>query len=192
MKQMATALRTIGNLPESDVERFVMLARRVEVAKGSYFIQEGVETNRLGYVERGLFQNVYATEKGDACAFGFSAENDFLYECQAMRTFAAAHYSIQAIEDSVVWTVDYRAWVAPFRDSVWWNKTLLDLTTLESAEKSEREIRLMSLTGRERYTHFRERYSHLEDRIKQHMVAAYLGISPVSLSRIRREMGLIS
>ncbi len=192
MKQLLSALRTIGDLPQSEAERFVALARRNEIAKGEYFIQEGRETNRLGYVERGLFQNLCLTEKGVACTFGFSAENDFLYECQAMRTFAAAHYSIQAIENSVVWTVDYRAWVAPFRDSVWWNKLLLDLTTLESAEKSEREIRLMSLTGRERYTHFRERYSHLEHRIKQHMIAAYLGISPVSLSRIRREMGLIS
>lgn len=108
-----------------------------------------------------------------------------------MRTFEAAHYSVQAIEDSVVWTIDYRAWVEPFRDSAWWNKILLDLTTVESSAKSGREIRLMSMTGRERYAHFRDHYSHLEDRIKQHMIAAYLGISPVSLSRIRREMGLI-
>lgn len=188
---MFSALHTIDNLPQSEIDRFVTLAKRSTIEKGSYFIQEGAETNRLGYVESGLFQNVYATEKGDDCAFGFMAENDFLYECHAMRTFEAAHYSVQAIEGSVVWEVDYKAWVEPFRESAWWNKILLDLTTLESAEKSEREIRLMSLTGRERYTHFREQYSHLEHRIKQHMIASYLGISPVSLSRIRRDMGLI-
>ncbi len=191
MKQLAEALQTIGNLPESAIERFVELARRTEITKGSYFIQEGVKTNRLGYVEHGLFQNAYSTEKGDACTFGFSAENGFLYECQAMRTLEAAHYSVQAIEDSIVWAVDYQVWIEPFRDSVWWNKILLDLTTVESSAKSGREIRLMSMTGREHYAHFLENYSHLEDRINQHRVAAYLGISPVSLSRIRREMGLI-
>lgn len=188
---MRIALQSIGNLPQAEIERFVMLAKRNKINLGSYFIEEGVETNRLGYVESGLFQNVYGTEKGDNCAFGFTAENGFIYECHAMRTFEVAHYSVQAIEDSIVWEVDYRAWVEPFRETAWWNKILLDLTTLESAEKSEREIRLMSLTGRERYTHFREQYSHLELRIKQHMIASYLGISPVSLSRIRRDMGLI-
>ena len=125
------------------------LARRREMAKGSYFIQEGSETNRLGFVKHGLFQNTYLTEKGDECAFSFTAENEFIYECHAMRTFDVAQYSVQAIEDSIVLLVDYKAWVAPFKDSVWWNKILLDLTTAESSEKSEREIRLMSLTGRE-------------------------------------------
>ncbi len=85
MKQLAKALQTIENLPKSAIERFVVLARRMEITKGSYFIQEGAKTNRLGFVERGLFQNAYSTEKGNTCTFGFSAENGFLYECQAMR-----------------------------------------------------------------------------------------------------------
>ena len=191
MKELFNALQSIENLPDSEINRFVDLAKRKKITNGSYFIQEGGKTNRLGFVKKGLFQNAYLTEKGGNCAFVFTAENGFIYECHAMRTFESAHYSVQAIEDSVVWEVDYKAWVEPFRDSVWWNKILLDLTTLESAGKSEREIRLMSLTGRERYTHFREHYSHLEHRIKQHMIASYLGISPVSLSRIRRDMGLI-
>ena len=92
MKQLRSALRTIGNLPQAEIERFVLLAKRIKVDSGSYFIEEGMETNRLGYVESGLFQNVYATEKGDKCAFGFTAENGFIYECHAMRTFEAAHH----------------------------------------------------------------------------------------------------
>ena len=192
MKELFAALQSIGNLPDSEIKRFIDLAKRRKIANGSYFIHEGSETNRLGFVKKGLFQNTYLTEKGDECAFAFTAENGFIYECHAMRTFDVVHYSIQAIEDSIVLEVDYKAWVAPFVDSAWWNKILLDLTTLESSEKSGREIRLLTLTGRERYAHFLENYSHLEHRIKQHMIASYLGISPVSLSRIRKEMGLIA
>jgi CRP-like cAMP-binding protein len=192
MKELFGALESIGDLPNSEIRRFVDLAKRRRIANGSYFIQEGSRTNRLGFVKRGLFQNTYLTKKGDECAFAFTAENGFIYECHAMRTFDVAHYSVQAIEDSIVLEVDYKTWVAPFIESVWWNKILLDLTTLESSEKSGREIRLLTLTGRERYAHFLENYSHLEHRIKQHMIASYLGISPVSLSRIRRDMGLIA
>jgi CRP-like cAMP-binding protein len=191
MKKLFSALQSIGNLPDAEIKRFIELARIKEIAKGSYFILEGSKTNRLGVVKKGLFQNTYLTEKGDECAFAFTAENEFIYECRAMRTFDTAQYSVQAIEDSIILEVDYKAWIEPFKDSVWWNKILLDLTTVESSEKSSREIRLMSMTGRERYAHFLENYSHIEHRIKQYMIASYLGITSVSLSRIRKEMGLI-
>ena len=192
MKNLCRELQSIGNLPDSEVKRFTELAKRKKIAKGSYFIREGYRTNKLGFVKKGLFRSLYLAEKGDECTFAFTAENEFIYECRAMRTFDVAQYSVQAIENAIVLEVDYKAWVAPFRDSVWWNKTLLDLTTAESSEKSGREIRLMSLTGRQRYAHFLENYSHLEHRLKQHMIASYLGITPVSLSRIRKEMGLIA
>ena len=192
MKELVRILQSIGDIPDAEIKRFVALIKRTEVAKGSYFIREGYKTNRLGFVEKGLFRNVYLSEKGEECTFAFSAENDFIYECHAMRTFEAAQYSIQAIENSTILEVDYKAWVEPFKDSSWWNKTLLDLTTLELSMKSTREIELMNLNGRERYAHFLERYSGIEHRVKQHVIASYLGITPVSLSRIRKRMALLA
>ncbi|MDB5243342.1 MAG: Crp/Fnr family transcriptional regulator, partial [Spirosoma sp.] len=38
----------------------------------------------------------------------------------------------------------------------------------------------------ERYRQFLERYPHFEQRIPQHQVASFLGITPESLSRIRK------
>ncbi len=191
MNELFAQLQGIGNLPEQEIRRFIELVKVKELAKGHFFIREGHETNKLGVIKKGLFRNVYLTENGSECTFSFSAENDFIYECQAMRTFDVAQYSVQAIEQSTIFEVDYKAWVEPFKDSVWWNKLLLDLTTAESSEKSSREISLMSLSAPERYAEFLKKYAHLESRLKQHMIASYLGISPVSLSRIRKEMGLI-
>ena len=192
MSELIDVLQSIGNIPDSEIERFVELSRRAKLAKGSYFIREGYRTNRLGFVEKGLFRNLYLTESGEECTFAFSAENEFIYECRAMRTFEEAQYSIQAIEDSTVVEIDYKSWVEPFKDSGWWNKILLDLTASELSLKSSREIELMNLSGRERYAHFLDKYSAIEHRVKQHTVASYLGITPVSLSRIRKDMGLLT
>ena len=192
MKELVNILQSIGDISGDEIERFVELSNRTEVAKDAYFIREGYRTNRLGFVEKGLFRNVYLTEDGEECTFAFSAENTFIYECQAMRTFDPAQYSIQAIEDSTIIDIDYKTWVEPFKDSAWWNKILLDLTTLELNEKRHREVELMKLNGRDRYTHFLEKYGDLECRIKQHVIASYLGVTPVTLSRIRKEMGLLA
>lgn len=192
MEELFAQLHLIGNLPKHEIKRFIELAKVKEIAKGSFFIREGHETNKLGVVKKGLFRSVYLTEKGSDCTLAFSAENDFIYECCAMRTFDVAQYSVQAIEQSFIFEVDYKVWVEPFKDSVWWNKILLDLTAAESSEKSGREISLMSLSGHGRYLEFLKNYSHLESRLRQHIIASHLGITPVSLSRIRKEMGLIS
>ena len=192
MKELSRILRSIGNIPDYEVERFVDLVRIVQIPKGAYFIREGYKTNRLGFVEKGLFRNLYLTENGEEYTFAFNAENDFIYECNAMRTFSVAQYSIQAIESSIIHEIDYGIWVEPFKDSAWWNKILLDLTEAELSQKRSREIELLNLSNRERYAHFLERYSTIAHRIKKHVIASYLGITPVSLSRIRKDMGLLA
>lgn len=192
MRELVNLLQSIGDIPETEIKRFVALCSRTAVAKDAYFIREGYRTSRLGFVEKGLFRSLYLTEDGAECTFSFSAEKTFLYECQAMRTLDVAHYSVQALEDSTIVEIDYKLWAKPFEDSAWWNKILLDLTASELSEKQIREVELMQLSGRDRYTHFLEKYGDLECRIKQHVIASYLGVTPVTLSRVRKEMGLIA
>lgn len=50
----------------------------------------------------------------------------------------------------------------------------------------ERLIGCMRLTAAERYRDFKDRHPALVNRIPQHHIAAYLGISPEFLSKIRR------
>ena len=54
--------------------------------------------------------------------------------------------------------------------------------------KQMREIELLLEDAQSRYIHFLDQYPMLHKRLKQHYIASYLGISPVSLSRIRRKM----
>ena len=51
-----------------------------------------------------------------------------------------------------------------------------------------RLIEFLLLDAESRYKIFLEEYSTLENRVKQHMVASYLGITPIALSRIRKKM----
>lgn len=190
MNEIAQILHSIG-VPESETQRFLELARRTEVTKGTYFIREGYATSRLGFVERGLFRSLYLAEDGEEYTFAFSAENDFIYECNAMRSSDIAQYSVQAIESSQIVEVNYEVWVEPFKDSVWWNKILLDLTELELSLKRRREVELLNLDARARYAHFLEQHADIGHRIKQRMVATYLGVTPVTLSRIRKDMSTV-
>ncbi|MEZ4684940.1 MAG: hypothetical protein R3B47_02410 [Bacteroidia bacterium] len=58
----------------------------------------------------------------------------------------------------------------------------------ELALKVDKEIQLASLTAKERLIKFRERFPLLENRVPHPTIASYLGITNVSLSRLRKEM----
>ena len=51
-------------------------------------------------------------------------------------------------------------------------------------ESEKKEHQLLIFNAAERYEYFLKNYSHLQKRIHQYMIAMYLGITPVSLSRI--------
>ena len=55
-------------------------------------------------------------------------------------------------------------------------------------QKEQREIQLVLLDAAERYQIFRAEFPELEQLIPQYQVAAYLGVSPTQLSRIRKKM----
>ena len=58
-------------------------------------------------------------------------------------------------------------------------------------QHAQREAELLSLTPEVRYQVFLQTHGDLVGQIPQHHVASYLGISPVSLSRIRARLGMI-
>jgi CRP-like cAMP-binding protein len=48
---------------------------------------------------------------------------------------------------------------------------------------------IMSLSLEERYTAFTTIYPHIVQRVPQHMIASYMGLTPETLSRVRKKMG---
>ena len=58
----------------------------------------------------------------------------------------------------------------------------------ELTRKVDKEIGLASLTAKERLLKFREQYPMLENLIPHTDIASYLGITNISLSRLRRDL----
>ncbi|HZI52718.1 MAG TPA: Crp/Fnr family transcriptional regulator, partial [Chitinophagaceae bacterium] len=56
-----------------------------------------------------------------------------------------------------------------------------------SAAKDKRIVHSLTATAEERYSDFLETYPNIVQRVPQHMLASYLGITPETLSRIRRK-----
>ena len=186
MDSLIEFVKNCIDLPKSEEIKFLKLLSVKQVSKGDYFIQEGEIPKKFGYVHRGLFRYFYLKNKGNEVTKSFIEEGNFVSSYSAMITHKPSAMYIEALEDSIVYEIKYPEWVKLKEGDPCWNQLLIAMLEKAFTIKETRERELLLLSADERYLIFKNEFLNIEKRVKQHLVASYLGISPVSLSRLRK------
>lgn len=185
-------VKSIIDLPEEQERSLLKKSRSQVLRKRESFIKEGRIPKEFAYVKKGLFRYFYSDEKGHDYTKGFFPEKTFLSAYTSMINREPSLLTIEALEDSEIVVIDYHKWELLRKQHHCWDKFLVALLGKGYAAKVKRERELLLFDAKTRYDLFREEYRHLENRIPQHLIASFLGITPVALSRIRKKMGLIN
>lgn len=181
-------VKHIVDLPEAEEAKVLKLLKPVKIAKGEYYIREGQIPKKFGFVEQGLFRYLYINNKGTEFTKNFILENNFISAYSAMISQQPSRMFIEALEDSFVYDISYNDWLDLKKGHECWNQFLVTILEKAFSTKEIRERDLLLLEAQERYNLFKKEFPTLEHRIKQHLIASYLGISPISLSRIRNKL----
>jgi len=158
------------------------------VVKKNEFIIRAGEVARHGiFVVSGCLRTYTIDNKGKEHILQFSVEDWWTGDQNSFMTGTPTPYFIEALEDSEVLLFDDPAM----------KKVLALIPSMaiqyaeglqkHSAAKSKRLASSLSATAEERYEDFLKTYPKIAQRVPQHMIASYLGISPETLSRIRKE-----
>ena len=145
------------------------------IRKGEILQQKGELNTKVFHVDKGLLRSYAIDEKGREHIFTFASERCCIADGQKPEN--PAELFIDAIEDSTV-TIYEKEQEPTFKGSGY-IKMIYGL--------QRRVIMLMSSTAFERYENFLETYPDIAQRVPQHMIASYLGITPESLSKIKRK-----
>ncbi len=170
---------------ESDWQAMESFLRPLVLSSGEYFARQGERPQRLGFIISGLVRVFYSTPAGVERIVIFRDEGRPVSAYFAYLEGGLSPFSIQAIEDSFLLVAMLRDITALTSRHPYWAGIAADYTRALFTEKEQRERELLSMSAAQRYEMFKERYPGIEARVKQHHVAAYLGITPVALSRIR-------
>jgi CRP-like cAMP-binding protein len=187
---LLNTIRAMAHLPAAEEAKLNAIASQQLIPKNERFLDAGVVPRKFAFVNRGLFRYFYVNPKGSEFTKGFFSENSFIISYTAMVRGYGSYYTIEALEDSEIVVIDYAGWKALYENHPCWSALLIAMLEKGFAKKETRERELLLHSAEERYRSFLLEYPQLEDRIKQHMVASYLGITPVALSRIRKSMNL--
>lgn len=156
--------------------------------KDAVLLRDGEVCNSIFFVEKGLLRSFSINESGKEHIIQFAPENWFVSDRSSNYFNAPSDFFIDAVEDSEVVLIDPQFFnlasdLSPqFRQ---YNDRLLHNHILHL---QKRVNLLLSASAEKRYLDFIDLYPDLTLRVPQWMIASYLGITPESLSRVRKEL----
>ncbi|AWI38773.1 hypothetical protein BA81_15841 [Bacillus safensis FO-36b] len=155
-----------------------------QLKAGTCMIKAGDPVKHAYFCITGLFRLFYLLPDGREYNVAFTLEDDFATSYASMINGQLSPYSIEAMEDSIVIEIPYDLLQMLMDRSHMWERFVRVSVERLYTRKEKRERELLYLPAIERYQAFLLKYPGLHQRIAQYHIASYIGISPVSLSRL--------
>jgi CRP-like cAMP-binding protein len=185
---MLRVLEEHGRLPGEEWDKLARLLSTLVLEKNDYFVCQGDRPDRLGLITGGVFRVFCITDSGDEKTLAFRTKGQFLAAYSPFLKNRDSWYSIQALTTAELVYLSLGDFKRLTTGHPCWEKIVKEYMVRLFIEKEDRERSFLTEDARTRYEQFRENYPEIEQVIPQYYIASYLGISPVSLSRIRGEI----
>lgn len=167
-------------------EQLQSLGKVKLAAKRSYLFRQGENTGSFFYVQEGLIKAFYETQDGKLYTKAFVKEGGFIASMRAVVHGEPSSFSSICLENSKILEIPRPALMRAIESDPHFVGVLNSILLKVASTKEQREYELLCLSAEERYMLFREREPDLLRRLSQEDIARYLGITPVSLCRIRK------
>lgn len=156
--------------------------------EGEYLFRSGHVCRHRFFICQGVLRIMAPNSKGQEITHFFLKENLFCTILNSFEQETVAEVSIQAACDVTVRMISKTKLFELYRH-VPWLKTLIDRTTQQSLlDKIDLRSRFLGMDSSKRYQLFLEEQPGIANRVSLADIASYLGITPQSLSRIRRNI----
>lgn len=175
-------------LSDSDWELFLPHLKERVIKKNDFMLREGETGRELGYVVEGTMRHYY-TKDGEEKTTYFYFENALVGPYVSCITGQPSLITFEAIADTRLLVFPYSAMQTLYTQSHVWERFGRVLAEYLAMGLEDRMVGLLTLSAEERYLQLlQSNKQKIIERIPQHLIANYLGITPVSLSRIRNRV----
>lgn len=158
-----------------------------KLRKRQYLLQEGDVCKNIAFVEKGLLREYLVDSSGEHI-IQFALEGWTISDLFSFLTGETATYNIDAIEDAELILISKTTHEELLRTQPKYETYMRLLITNAYIALQRRLTAIISVPTEDQYSSFTEIYPDIVQRVPQHMVASYLGLTPETLSRVRKRI----
>ncbi|MEM7333774.1 MAG: Crp/Fnr family transcriptional regulator [Chloroflexota bacterium] len=188
LKQLKTQLTLWASLDEDEWRELSQIFHTARARPKTAVSHPGDQASNLIFVCKGLLRFYYLSESGKETNKAFVAENEFAGPLASAQLGLPLYFGIEALEETTMLVAPFEAFTALYDQAPAFERLGRKLAELLLIRKELRMRSMLEQTATERYLDFVKKNPSLIERIPQYHLATYLGITEVSLSRLKREI----
>lgn len=187
MEQIQAAIRQMITISDEEMEAFLASCFTKTYKKRSVLNRPKVIPNEIFFINKGLIRVLITDRNGTEHSIHFALENQFIADYACFIQNRPGMYTLETVEEPEV--------VVMPRESIEWGYQHLQqgdklgrlIAEFYFIYQDNRISNTYAWTPKERYDAISEVFPNIHNRVPQHMIASYLGITPVHLSRLKKQ-----
>lgn len=186
MKNLQLVLNQMISISEKEIEKFTSMCYPKTFKKKALLSEIGKIPNDVFFIEKGLIRVLIIDLEGIEHTVHFAMENQFISDYASFMQQKVGIYNLQALEETEVIVMPRKAIEWGYQELQQGDRLGRYVAEYYFNYLDNRIHNLYTKTPKERYDLMAEIFPNIHNRVPQHMIASYIGITPVHLSRIKK------
>jgi CRP-like cAMP-binding protein len=183
-----TAVRKSCPFTEEELKLFNSLLQFKTLPKKTFLLQEGEVCNFESFINKGCIRNYYIDDHGAEVTLQFAIEGWWVSDIASFHERKPSRMFIETLEDCEVLSLSPEHKEQLLKRAPAFERMFRLMVQRNLSRLQERLFQTILTTATEKYLDFLERYPTIPQRVAQHYIASYLGLSPEFLSKVRTRL----
>lgn len=186
MQNLKMAIQQMIRLQEKDWNHFSSLCELRTVKKGTFISVPERVPQEVFFIQEGKVRTMVIDLQGNEQTIHFAIENQFIADYSAFMQRTVSHYYLQALTDLNVVLIPRNAIEWGYEQMVDGQKLGRLIAEFYFTYHDNRILNMYVKSAVERYNEMGQLFPGIHQWVPQKMIASYLGITPVHLSRLKK------
>lgn len=175
-------------MPQASIELLYQKTRYTRLKPQDMLWQAGHLLKKIYFLNAGLLYAYFETSEGKSFCKEMYWGQDLIFGFRSLLSQTPLPFYVKAIESSQLFAIETKDYWEVVKIDPHWQAFHHAIIQEYYLYKEKKEEFLLLHNPQQRVIYFYQHYPELVTRVPQHIVASYLGITPISLSRIKQRL----
>jgi CRP-like cAMP-binding protein len=188
MEQIRQVMKQMISISEEELDDFLSQAITKTFKRQETVSRPNAIPNEIYFINKGLIRILITDNEGIEHTIHFALENQFIADYSNFMQKQSSLYTLQAVEETQVVVLPRSAIEWGYKNLTEGQKMGRLIAEFYFIYQDDRIKNMYARTPKQRYDSITDVFPNIHNRVPQHMIASYLGITPVHLSRLKKSV----